>query len=170
MWLAFSEWNASNIEAGKPYIVKWDRKIEDDLPNPVFINATISSTPSNVSTDEVVFEGCFSPVTIDGENRKMLYLGENNKLYYPSSNMAINSFRTYFKLQGDLICGEPQSSGEVNNFALNFGGNMETGISLTSTPSTLSSDSWYTLDGRKLSGKPTSKGIYINHGKKIVLR
>ena len=79
------------------------------------------------------------------------------------SPLAINSFRAYFKLQGDLICGEPQSSGEVNNFALNFGGD-------TSTPSPLSSDSWYTLDGRKLNGKPTSKGIYINHGKKIVLR
>lgn len=162
--------DASSIEAGKPYIVKWDRQIEGNLPYPVFMNATVSNTLSNVPTDKVVFEGCFSPVTIDGENRKMLYLGENNKLYYPSSTMAINSFRAYFMLQGDLVCGEPQSSGEVNSFALNFGGDIETGIYLTSALPPLSSDSWYTLDGRKLSGKPTSKGIYINQGKKIVLR
>ena len=29
---------------------------------------------------------------------------------------------------------------------------------------------WYTLDGVKLSGKPTAKGIYINNGKKIVIK
>ena len=27
---------------------------------------------------------------------------------------------------------------------------------------------WYTLDGRRLSGKPAQKGIYINSGKKVV--
>ena len=26
---------------------------------------------------------------------------------------------------------------------------------------------WYTLDGRKLGGKPTEKGIYIVGGKKV---
>ena len=29
---------------------------------------------------------------------------------------------------------------------------------------------WYSLDGRKLSGKPTKKGLYINGGKKIVIK
>ena len=29
---------------------------------------------------------------------------------------------------------------------------------------------WYTLDGVKLSGKPSTKGIYINNGKKIVIK
>ena len=32
------------------------------------------------------------------------------------------------------------------------------------------SESWYTLDGVKLSGKPSTKGIYINNGKKIVIK
>ena len=29
---------------------------------------------------------------------------------------------------------------------------------------------WYTLDGRKLSGKPTKKGLYIYNGKKTVVK
>ena len=29
---------------------------------------------------------------------------------------------------------------------------------------------WYTLDGRKLEGKPTRKGLYIKNGKKVVVR
>ena len=31
-------------------------------------------------------------------------------------------------------------------------------------------DGWYTLDGRKLNARPTQKGIYINKGKKIVVK
>ena len=29
---------------------------------------------------------------------------------------------------------------------------------------------WYTLDGRRLSGKPTTKGVYINNRKTIIIR
>jgi hypothetical protein len=32
--------------------------------------------------------------------------------------------------------------------------------------SNVQSDSWYDLQGRRLSGKPTRKGIYIYKGKK----
>lgn len=35
---------------------------------------------------------------------------------------------------------------------------------------TFDSKAWYTLDGVKLSGKPSTKGIYINNGKKIVIK
>ena len=40
--------------------------------------------------------------------------------------------------------------------------NMETGE--------LSFEGWYTLDGVRLDGKPNTKGIYINNGKKIVIK
>jgi hypothetical protein len=31
-------------------------------------------------------------------------------------------------------------------------------------------DGWYTLDGTRLSGQPTQKGIYVNNGKKIIIK
>ena len=34
----------------------------------------------------------------------------------------------------------------------------------------LSFDGWYTLDGVRLNGKPSTKGIYINNGKRIVIK
>ena len=34
----------------------------------------------------------------------------------------------------------------------------------------ISLDGWYTMDGRKLEGKPTKKGLYINNGRKIVIK
>ena len=32
------------------------------------------------------------------------------------------------------------------------------------------SDAWYTLDGVQLDGKPTRKGIYVNNGKKVIIK
>jgi len=29
---------------------------------------------------------------------------------------------------------------------------------------------WYTLDGKRLSGKPTQKGIYVRNGRKVVVK
>lgn len=35
---------------------------------------------------------------------------------------------------------------------------------------TFDSEAWYTLDGIRLSGKPSTKGIYINNGKKVIIK
>ena len=35
---------------------------------------------------------------------------------------------------------------------------------------TFDEDAWYSLDGRRIEGKPTVKGIYVNNGKKIVVK
>ena len=29
---------------------------------------------------------------------------------------------------------------------------------------------WFTLDGRRLYGQPTQKGVYINNGRKLVVK
>ena len=33
-----------------------------------------------------------------------------------------------------------------------------------------SNDTWFDLEGRKLAGKPSQKGIYINNGKKVTIK
>ena len=45
-----------------------------------------------------------------------------------------------------------------------------TGISTTNFSNSTNADSWYTLDGRKLDGKPTTKGLYIHSGRKVVIK
>ena len=35
---------------------------------------------------------------------------------------------------------------------------------------TFDSEAWYTLDGVRLSGKPSKKGLYINNGRKVVIK
>jgi hypothetical protein len=41
---------------------------------------------------------------------------------------------------------------------------------IDTTTGEISFDGWYDMSGRKLEGKPTASGIYINNGKKIVIK
>ena len=95
-------------------------------------------------------------------------MGSDNKLYYPKNNMTIKSFRGYFKLKGIEV-------GDLSNNAkaivLNFGDdNNPTGINIIDNNQKTQDNAWYSLDGRKLNDKPTQKGIYINNGKKVVIK
>ena len=119
----------------------------------------------------------YEPIGEEGDysDRTVLYLGADNTLYYPSEAVTIGAFRAYFKLQGDLTAGEPFDEAQgIKAFVLNFG-DEETGIRSISENSENSDNSeknsfWYTLDGRRLSGKPSQRGIYIYKGIKTMIQ
>jgi len=154
----------STIEAGKPYIVRWTSG--DNIVNPVFENVTISNTIAATETEWVNFIGCYNIVSLAAQDRTVLYMGGDSKLYYPGSNMNINAFRGYFQLKNGLTAGDLPN--EAKSIVLNFG-DETTKLEPTPNPSRREeSDDYYSLDGRKLSGVPTKKGVYIVNGKKIV--
>jgi hypothetical protein len=41
---------------------------------------------------------------------------------------------------------------------------------ITLSTGEFSTEGWYSLDGRKLDGEPTKKGLYIHNGKKFVIK
>ena len=74
---------------------------------------------------------------------------------------------------GKAYLSIPTSSGSAsaNFIGLEFEDEETTDISLTTSPSPEGERSeYFTLDGRKLNGMPTQKGVYIVNGKKIVIR
>ena len=163
--------DATEIEAGKPYIIKWTGNTE--WGNPTFTGVTVSSAaPTDVTGTDANFHGIYTPYSTGGENKSMLYLGAENKIYYPNADMTINAFRAYFTLNNGITVGDlPQ---QARAFVLNFG-DESTGIVNAEANSSLfilhsSLNEWYTLDGRRLTGKPTAKGLYINNGRKVVIK
>ena len=161
----------STIEAGKPYIIKWESG--ENIVSPVFENVTISNSTNNAESTYADFTGSYSPTTISGEDKTKLYLGADNKLYYPNAAMTIGACRGYFQLKNGLIAGEPKSVGAkgISQFVLDFGdeNGEATGIRPTPNPS-LNGGEWYDLSGRRLSGKPATPGLYIHNGNKIVIK
>ncbi len=179
---------ATTIPAGTPFIIKWDKPAGyvaydgqnaatcSDLVSPVFNGVTIDAEKHDATvTGVLTFTGTYAPVTTpaDGDNTK-LYLGATNKLFYPTKTITIGTHRAYFQLLGDLTAGEPTSpqSSHVRAFNLNFGDDEATGIiSVHDSGFTVNgSDAWYTLDGRRLDGQPTAKGLYIHGGKKVAIK
>lgn len=160
--------DATAIEAGKPYIVKWAEDTNHPtIDNPVFAGVTISGDASAVETSTIHFIGSYNPLIISEEgDKKLLYMGGDNTVYYPNGAMNINAFRAYFYLQGDLVCGKPSSTGNINDFVLHFGDGETNTIENRIVNVGNERDSWFTIDGRKLSGKPAIKGINIHNGRK----
>lgn len=162
--------DAATIEAGQPYLLRWDR-ISSAPFEPFFESVDITSaSPSEIEKDVVTFKGTYNPVAFENENRSVLLLGGNNKLYYPLSGAAINAFRAFFQLNNGITAGDPTMG--VNHFEMNFG-NETTGIIQMKDEGSKMKDgdgAWFTLDGRKLNDKPSAKGIYINHGQKSVIK
>lgn len=163
--------NQATILAGRPYIVKWESGT--DLVNPKFNDVVIQRiSTASISTTYADFKGSYTPIVIYDEDKIMLYLGADNKLYYPNGEMTIGSCRAYFILK-DLTAGEPISTGakSISNFVLNFGDDEATSVT---TPLAFrrgaGGEAFYSLDGRRITGKPTAKGIYIYNGRKIVIK
>jgi hypothetical protein len=159
-----------SITAGTPYIVKWGEG--NKIDNPTFNDVRIEYTYHPVETNVITFQGNYSPVGVaEGGDKTMLYMGSGNVLYYPNALMTIYSFRAYFQLNNGLEGGETTDPvNGINNVVLNFGGEGTNSIENGILNIENEDGAWYDLSGRKLIGKPKAKGIYINNGRKFILK
>lgn len=78
-----------------------------------------------------------------------------------------------FYLMNPNYSDSPSSNNAASRRTLQFIiEDVETGIenSQSSTLNALLSNEWFTLDGRRLNGKPAQKGLYIVNGQKVVIK
>ena len=160
----------TTLEAGTPYIIKWESG--DNLVSPVFSGVTIDKTDrsydNGISGDERVrFIGTYKSTAFDAEDKSILLMGGANTLYYPTAGAGIGAQRAYFKIGSDGAL----LARRLTAFNIEFGDDETTGIiSTTNDTNDTNSDAWYSLDGRRLQGQPTAKGLYIVNGKKVVIK
>ena len=159
----------TSITAGTPYIIKWDKvngyESADpnmrDIKNPVFNGVTIDKTKHDVTFDGGKFVGTYESQTFTNTNTSILFVGEGDNLFYPKAGASIGAQRAYFQI----------GTNSVRAFNLNFGDDEVTGIlSTTNLTNYTNSGAWYDLSGRKFDGKPTRKGVYVQNGKKVVIK
>ena len=174
--LTFGDNVAGNgvMRAGVPYIIKWN-DTGANLANPVFQGVVPRVTApadydNKVSGDtRVRLRGTFSQQALAAQDQSILFMGGNNTLYYPGKSTNIGSCRAYFKI------GEDVSSAKLlSDFSFIFGEETVTGIveleARSEESGVGSKNEWFDLQGCKLAGKPTRKGIYIINGKKVLIK
>jgi hypothetical protein len=74
--------------------------------------------------------------------------------------------RAYLRLPSSVV-------GETKVVKLWWGNEEPSPIATSISEATrdkIQSEEWFTLEGMKLNGKPTEKGIYIRNGKKIIVK
>ena len=168
------------ITAGKPLLLFSDQIISDDLRT--VVNPTQNKTREGAGEEVPVVDFALKvvkakdpekPIEEQGLDVKlgqvyMLY----NDVFYPTQAGRIPV--------GGIYLEEVKKEGQSRSFArlyLTLDGAADADDAITAIDnSPLSivhcplSTSWYDLRGRRLNGKPTAKGVYINSGKKYVVK
>ena len=159
---ALTTWGGDKFYGGVPYIVKWASG--SDIVNPEFANVTITKSKYYVGDENtVMFVGTYAPIEFTADDTSILFVGADNKLNYPLADATIGAFCGYFQLVGMTA-----ESGSGVKFYTNLDDEDPTGIAGIET--TVETGDWYDLSGRKLSGKPAQKGIYVNGGRKVTVK
>ena len=161
----------TTLVAGTPYIIKW-AAAANNIENPVFNGVVIDATPRNYDNNasgdaQVRFLGTYASQAFNATDNTVLLMGEGNTLYYPTTGAGIGAQRAYFKIGEDGA----MLAKRLTAFNIDFGDDEATGIiSTTNYTNDTNSDAWFTLDGRRLSAKPSRAGVYINNGIKVVIK
>ena len=107
-----------------------------------------------------------SPTTGEYTNFILYADKRNGASFRPLSTTGpLKAHRAYLQIPTDQLVPSTNL-----NIVVDEGG--QTGISLVATSSSTNgdSDSYYTLDGRRLETAPTQSGIYIHNGKKVMVK
>ena len=177
--LTFSN-SVTELQAGVPYILKTERE-EDyenndtwNLVNPIFHGVTVDRTLHNGDYDfgsgdtRVRFVGTYDSKAFTTTDNSILLMGGENTLYYPTTGAGIGSCRAYFKI-GDDGAAAPRLTG----FSIDFGDGNTTALNeelRMKNEEFATATGWYLLDGRKVEGKPSKPGVYIQNGRKVVIK
>ena len=151
------------INAGQPFVVKVYRAL--NLKDVTFEDVTIDNAEPLDEQGHVKFIGTYTGRT-EGFRSNQLYFSASADYnqYYPGNETNTTYLRplgAFFELKG--------TEARVINFQ-EADGSM-TAIDVTKAETNVSaSEGWYTINGMKLDAAPTEKGIYINNGKKVVVK
>ena len=176
-------WPDNTLIAGCPYIIKWDKAsdyVDDDahnIVNPVFVGVEIQNVGGGYWGGSVSFDGTYDArpdITTYNSGYDVLLMGGNNTLRYAGSGASLGAFRAFFLVDPTKVGNGNQANARLTSFNIDFGDGDDntTGIIEVNATAfrTHGSDAWYTLDGRRLQGKPAQSGIYINNGKKVAIK
>ena len=87
--------------------------------------------------------------------------GSSNKLgFYKFTGASLDGSKAHLEIYSDY---------QPDRGFVGFGEDDATGIRPTPNPSQNEGE-WYDLSGRRLSGQPTRKGVYVRNGQKFVMK
>ena len=146
--------DATYVLPGRPYLVKPTAEIK----NPTFSAVAIyDEAATKVGNDTYALIGIYSPKTISEDN--IYGVKANGAIAKGKKDTTIKGLRAYFIINGNGGAAK-----------INFGDDETTGIENIVTPTAISNQKVYNLNGQYVGNdlKAMPKGIYIVNGKKVI--
>ena len=148
--------------AGMPLLVK-NNSTETKT---ILLIPTTDQTPDDVTAaDEFLGTLTVKEFTADETSTASYYVCNGKEFVQVRGAGSLGANKAYLKLGGSAAVNAPR-------LVIGFGGEGTTGISeeVRVKSEEFATAPYYDLNGRKLQGKPTQKGVYIQNGKKVVVK
>ena len=143
------------------YIPKNNAVLLEREQNGAASGYTAAAYTGTTGTVNNLLSGSTQETAVSSIANSPVYLLFNDKFKRATSG-TIPARRAYLALGAAVA-----PSGAPRFMNISIGDGSVTAIKTVAVDET--NDSWYTIDGLKLNGKPQRKGIYINNGKKVYI-
>lgn len=174
--------SAKTIEANKPYIISMPNsdEYEPEFNHAGWITFASANVTVPVTKVESVWLGDSAQIVPTFQNIEaspdiyVLNVGDSI-MDQTEGSIFISNYRSARPFEVYTF-HEPRGN-ETNIFGSRiislsslFGGNGTTGVNDAMKTAEPNGEKWYDMNGRRLQGKPTHKGVYIMNGKKVVIK
>ena len=158
-----------DIAANTPFMVKSDQAVDFSATTVKFTDKTIvttgitdGKTAAVKDAGDTEFIGFYKGQSFTGA--KQLWLsGDGVWGYNKNGNtVPVGPTRAYLQL--------PAESTGAHIFIEEIDGSVTAISTINAEGEAVAADGWYTLNGIRLEGAPTEKGIYVRNGKKVVIK
>ena len=117
-----------------------------------------------------MFKGVTEPTLIGKTDGDKTNLVLSNGAFHPTSGGTIGANKAYLQVPTDALAAQGMLTIDFSEETGIVEMRNEKGKMRNEKGEMRNGSAWYTLDGRKLNSKPTTKGLYIINGKKYVIR
>ena len=171
MWVFLKQIGEGDVlHANMPYVYKPLKAVTDYAftTNNAVLKAKNTGVIADASTLEDIysFYATYEPTTATAQD-PFYYVNIDGGISLGNDGtVSVGAFRWIIRVESKF----GGSTAYARKMTFFDGESDVTGIRSIDNGQLIMDNSWYTLDGRKLDGKPAAKGIYMNGGKKVVIK
>lgn len=182
-----TEYTGATLEANTPYLFTPSATSDVDFSGTYTLPASI--TAGSTTSGDWTYLGTYetiswpeAPTGIYGFSAQAVGDIQQGEFVKVGAYVRIKPMRCYLKYKNGSANyagarGMTRAAGEelpetIKVRLISADGEV-TGIGSLQTKTgevTFDKDAWYSLDGRRIEGKPSAKGIYVNNGKKVIIK
>lgn len=182
-----TEYSGANLEPNTPYLFMPSADGAVDFSGTYILPATIAA--DNTERGDWKFYGTYTKLTygtnpfsgnVYGFASKAKGTVQAGEFVKATTGASVPAMRCYLKYKdGESYSGARSFEGSTGSDdipqtiivqLIDVEGNVTSIGTINTRTSEFTTDGWYTLDGHHLQGKPSKKGVYINNGRKVMIK